>query len=344
MPITLKDVHQSLIDQANTIVAAWDPDPEINASGEVYEGVADKNTALTNLLTQANNSNNVIKSIYYNTNLENQALLGAVPGQYPAIFGVKAMYNPGFQSMSSEWGQSTSHVFWRRLLALSAGMADPAATTPYTSFPDNVTSFEVPPYLQPNCHRTHESCKVGVVFHTIYADGNFNNYPNMPFVIFTIKNSDPVNAKTVPLRIAGSSNSNNGAYSYFGIVTFTPDQPNSNRAATTEAGTFATSAASSGAAGWYHVTNYSGNTGIATHTPSIVIPADKSVIVMARAPAYLYTTGTSLYFMGRNLFLQNIKAIYDVDPANLTPDVNILKNIMNKNLANLQALYTYTPA
>ena len=342
MPITLKDVHQSLIDQANTRAAVWTPDPALNAAGEVYEGVADKNTALTNLLTQANNSNNAIKSIDYNANLANQALLGAVPGQYPAIFGVKGMYNPGMQSMSSEWGQSTSHGFWRQLLALSSGMANP--TTSYTNFADNTTAFEVPPYLQPNCHRTHESCNVGVVMPTYYGDGSFNYYPNMPFVIFTIKNSDPVNAKTVPLRISGSANGSNGGYSYFGIVTFTPDQTNSNRAATTEAGTFATNAASSGAAGWYHVTNYTETNGIVTQTPSIVIPADKSVIVMARCPAYLYTTYTALYYMGRNLFLQNIKAVYDVDPVNLTPDVNILKNIMNKNLTNLQALYTYTPA
>jgi len=345
MPNTIKDYYQAEIDRAIQQIQAWTPDPVVNANNEVVVTATDKINALTTLRQRAQTASDALNQISYNESAAAAQQANISAGVYPAIGGVKTFFDGGGGlTMTTEWSIFTN-AFYRRFLALTAGLQDPLSTpAAYSAFAQNTTAFEVPPYFISNCDRFRENINIANKQKSVSSNStNEFNYPSRPFAILALKNTNSTTDKTVTLDLSGSSNSNNGNYTSFQVSVFTPDNTNSNRSLITEAGTFATNAAVAGNPGWRNIINNTTNAAQATITPSIVIPADKTVLIMILACDYYWIGTAPMYVFSRHLQLRNLATTAYADPQ-IVADVGVLKNIMNKNLNNLGQLFTVVPA
>jgi len=345
MPNTIKEYYQAEIDKAIQQIQAWTPDPVLNANNEVVVSNTDKINVLTTLRQRVQTAQDALNQIAYNDTAAAAVQANISAGAYPAIAGVKTFFDGGGGlTMTTEWSTFTN-AFYRRFLALTAGLQDPLSTpAAYSAFAQNTTAFEVPPYFIDNCDRFRQNINVANKQKSVSSNSsNEYTYPSRPFAILTLKNTNQTTAKTVTLDLSGSSNSNNANYTSFQVSVFTPDNTNSNRSLITEAGTFASDAAVAGNPGWRNITNNTTNTAQALITPSIVVPADKTVLVMILACDYYWIGTAPMYVFSRHLQLRNLATTAYLDPE-VVPDVGVLKNIINKNLNNLGQLFTVVPA
>ena len=349
MANSLTDYYQAELNKAISSVAAWTPDPVVNSNNEIQVSVTDKLNILATLRQRAQSAQDSLNGLSFAAANASASAANINIGTYPAIFGVKVFADGGATggtqaSMTTEWGTLTN-AFYRRFLARTAGLNDPLSTpSSYLAFAPNTTHFEISPYLVANCDRFRESCNVGNQQKLVSNSTPIEyQYPSRPFAILTLKNTNLTTAKTVTLDISGSSNGNNGNYTSFQVSVFTPDNTNSNRASITEAGTFASDAAVAGNPGWRNIINNTTNTGQVSLSPSIVVPADKTVLVIILAADYYWNGTAPVHAMSRHLQILNLNTTAYLDP-HIVPDSGVLKNIMNKNLNNLGQLYSVIPA
>ena len=328
MPITLKDVYQTVEDRMNSQITSLDiTSPSLDPiSGKITADLPAKHTQLQNMISRAAEASAAIASINASTNLSASA---ATTGSYPLISGVKSHYSGavGNKLFTSEWGGSSSQTFHENLLALIAKIDKTPSSNYVTSFPDAQTLFSVAPFYEPNIsnyiHQPMGVINNGPVFQ--YSD---NTYGQKPFALIAVNNTSGV-SKTILVNIYASAQS--ATYGTASIGVFTPNQNNVNRNLITGY-TFAAPFS-------YTSATY----GIISGDVSINIAANTSVIIMMIASDNYHTTNSSI----RNLQLYSPRTKIFGDAA-VIPDYNIMENLRRAMsgasiFTTLPQLWTVTP-
>ena len=339
MPITLKDIYQTVEDRLNSQVTSLDiTTPSLDPiSGKITADLPAKHTQLQNIIARAAEVSAGIKAIEA---LEAAALSAAAAaaalsassatiGSFPLISGVKTHYSGGIGNklFSSEWGASYSQTWSENLLAQIAKISTTPSSNYVTAMSDVQTQFAEPPRYECNISN-YIHHPAGVNNGPIFAYSDYS-YGAKPFALMAINNTSGVN-KTIlaNMYFCGTA----GTYGAAAIGFFTPNQNNSNRAGITGY-TFTNSY------------NYNGANGGATSGDvSIVVPANTSIILMFITSDYYQTTNSTI----RNLQLYSPRTKIFGDAA-VVPDYNIMENLRRAMsgasvFTTLPQLWTVTPA
>jgi len=267
--------------------------------------IQDSATTTTQLALARNSLNQVFNEL---TQYESSEQLQSVitdENYLPMVSGEKGMLNPVGASyartLSSEWGQQGNILFNNNLLALIMDLKTPASNY-LTAFPDDQTQFSKSPIFTANTKKVNTPTELGIDLGIHYHYTLSDNGP-IPFAIFAIKNTNLASSKTFTLKFKSSGYT---SYSGASVVSYVPDVTNNNRAAITSF-TFSTLYAS-----------YTGDANVERQA-TVVIPANKTAIIVMTGGTKYYTTSTAWIEM----YIKNINEIM-ADPE-LKADINTME-------------------
>lgn len=300
--------------------------PTISSDGShIIETVSEKLTARQNLIASGDSDLAKIKARQDASVANTNVVAGSPIGYF--FSGIKGHYNLSSSfSWSSDFNYSYSQEWNEKLLALICGIEKmpTAYTTDFsTQYKAFVEGYEPRLHysVSPNCWSP------GLISETREYDGSSYSYSNKPFIVFAIKNTSGSDITTT-LDMYYSAY---GSYSAASIGVFTPNDTNANR---TSINGYSFSSV------WQYTSSGYSNSG----AQNIVVPANKSVIVVCISSKYNYTSYTNVY----QLALKDLATTFS--DAALVPDIEIMTNMENayhgrytSSFDHLAKLWTITP-